>query len=92
MRTANPDARHQEFLRFLKRAEAAIVGDLDIHLVLDNYAAHKHPRMWKWLADRPGYHVHFTPAGSSWLNQVERWFAEITEREFGALHSAALAI
>jgi transposase len=75
-----PRHRHQEFLRFLDRIDASVTGDLDIHLVLDNYGTHKHPAVQKWLADRPHYHVHFTPTGSSWLNQVERWFAEITRK------------
>jgi len=72
--------RHQEFLRFLDRIDASVAGDLDVHLVMDNYGTHKHPKVQKWLQDRPRYHVHYTPTGSSWLNQVERWFAEITRK------------
>jgi transposase len=72
--------RHQEFLRFLNRVEASVKPDLDVHLILDNYGTHKHPQVKKWLADRPRYYVHFTPTSSSWLNQVERWFAEITRK------------
>ena len=53
---------------------------MDVHLVLDNYGTHKHPDVKQWLADRPRYHVHFTPTSSSWLNQIERWFAEITRK------------
>jgi transposase len=53
---------------------------LEIHLVLDNYGTHKHPEVKKWLAEKRRYHVHFTPTGSSWLNQIERWFAEITRK------------
>jgi transposase len=75
-----PRHRHQEFLRFLDRIDASIDSALDIHLVLDNYGTHKHPEVKAWLARRPRYHVHFTPTGSSWLNQVERWFAEITRK------------
>src|SRR5690242_2581154 len=75
-----PRHRHQEFLRFLKRIEASIATGVEIHLVLDNYGTHKHPEVKKWLADRPHYHVHFTPTSSSWLNQIERWFAEITRK------------
>src|SRR4051794_19563586 len=75
-----PRHRHQEFLRFLDRIDQSIHADLDIHLVLDNYGTHKHPEVKKWLAARPRYHVHFTPTSSSWLNQVERWFAEITRK------------
>jgi transposase len=72
--------RHEEFLRFLGRIDASVTTGLEIHLVLDNYGTHKHPEVKKWLADHPRYHVHFTPTGSSWLNQVERWFAEITRK------------
>lgn len=75
-----PRHRHQEFLRFLDRIDRSIHADLDIHLVLDNYGTHKHPDVKTWLAARPRYHVHFTPTSSSWLNQVERWFAEITRK------------
>ena len=75
-----PRHRHQEFLRFLDRIDQSIHADLDIHLVLDNYGTHKHPEVKTWLAARPRYHVHFTPTSSSWLNQVERWFAEITRK------------
>src|SRR5690349_24396772 len=75
-----PRHRHQEFLRFLDRIDQSIERALDVHLVLDNYGTHKHPKVKKWLAARPRYHVHFTPTGSSWLNQIERWFAEITRK------------
>lgn len=75
-----PRHRHQEFLRFLDRIEESVHPSLDIHLVLDNYGTHKHPEVKKWLVERPRYHVHFTPTGSSWLNQIERWFAEITRK------------
>jgi transposase len=75
-----PRHRHQEFLRFLERIDVSVAAGLEIHLVLDNYGTHKHPEVKKWLADRPQYHVHFTPTSSSWLNQVERWFAEITRK------------
>ena len=76
----HPRHRHQEFLQFLKRIEDSVNPDLDVHLVLDNYGTHKHPVVKKWLAERPRYHLHFTPTSSSWLNQVERWFAEITRK------------
>jgi len=72
--------RHQEFLQFLRHIDANVPKDLDIHLVVDNYATHKHERVRRWLAARPRYHVHFTPTYSSWLNQVERWFGLLTER------------
>lgn len=72
--------RHQEFLSFLEHIEASVPSKLDVHLVLDNYATHKHPKVRAWLAQRPRYHVHFTPTYASWLNQVERWFGHITQR------------
>lgn len=75
-----PRHRHQEFLGFLDRIDASVTTGLEIHLVLDNYGTHKQPEVKRWLADRPHYHVHFTPTGSSWLNQIERWFAEITRK------------
>ena len=75
-----PRHRHQEFLRFLERIDESVETNLEIHLVLDNYGTHKHPEVKKWLASRPRYHIHFTPTSSSWLNQVERWFAEITRK------------
>lgn len=84
-----PRHRHQEFLGFLERIDASLSTGLEIHLILDNYGTHKHPEVKKWLAARPHYHVHFTPTGSSWLNQIERWFAEITRKRIrrGTFHS-----
>ncbi len=73
--------RHQEFLRFLKLIDAAVPRDLDLHLVLDNYATHKTPAIHQWLLKHPRFHLHFTPTSSSWLNLVERWFAELTNRK-----------
>ncbi|MEU4295556.1 IS630 family transposase [Kribbella sp. NPDC026596] len=73
--------RHQEFLRFLKLIDAAVPNDLDLHLVLDNYATHKTPKVKEWLIRHPRFHLHFTPTSSSWLNLVERWFAELTNRK-----------
>ena len=75
-----PRHRHQEFLLFLERIDQSVDSAFDVHLVLDNYGTHKHPEVKAWLAARPRYHVHFTPTSSSWLNQVERWFAEITRK------------
>ena len=72
--------RQQDFLRFLEQIERTVPGDKDIHLVLDNYATHKTPKVASWFQKRPRYHLHFTPTSSSWLNQVERWFAKITEQ------------
>jgi transposase len=73
--------RHQEFLRFLKLIDAAVPKDLDLHLVLDNYATHKTPQVKAWLVKHPRFHLHFTPTSGSWLNLVERWFAELTNRK-----------
>ena len=75
-----PRHRHQEFLQFLRHIEANVPPNLEIHLVVDNYATHKHKKVRLWLAERPRFHVHYTPTYSSWLNQVERWFRTITQR------------
>lgn len=72
--------RHQEFLQFLRHIDANVPAHLDIHLVVDNYATHKHAKVKRWLAARPRYHVHYTPTYSSWLNQVEIWFNIITQK------------
>ena len=72
--------RHQEFLGFLRRIEESVPSELDIHLIVDNYCTHKHAKVRAWLAQRPRFHIHYTPTYSSWLNQVERWFALITQR------------
>jgi transposase len=73
--------RHQEFLRFLKLIDAAVPKGLDLHLVLDNYATHKTPAIHQWLLKHPRFHLHFTLTSSSWMNLVERWFAELTSRK-----------
>ena len=73
--------RASEFLDFLKQIDARVPADLDIHIVMDNYATHKTPRIKAWLARRPRYHLHFTPTSASWINQVERWFAELTRKQ-----------
>lgn len=72
--------RHQEFLQFLNHVEAQVPKHLDIHLVVDNYATHKHSKIRNWIASRPRYHIHYTPTYSSWLNQVEIWFNIITQK------------
>jgi transposase len=72
--------RHQEFLSFLRHLDASVPPELDLHLIVDNYATHKHPNVRTWLAQRPRYHMHYTPTYSSWLNQVERWFGLFTQR------------
>ncbi len=75
-----PRHRHEEFLAFLKTIEAEVPDGLQIHLILDNYATHKHANVTKWVAKHPRFHRHFTPTSSSWLNQVERWFRDLTEK------------
>jgi putative transposase len=75
-----PRHRHQEFLSFLRQIEANVPKRLDVHLIADNYSTHKHPRVKAWLARRPRWHIHFIPTYSSWLNQVERFFALITDK------------
>jgi len=76
-------ARHRarEFRRFLDTIEAAVPPALDVHVVLDNYGTHKTPLIHRWLLRHPRYHLHFTPVGATWLNQVERWFAALTEKQ-----------
>lgn len=70
--------RHQEFLQFLRTIDRNTPADLDLHLILDNYSTHKTPAVQAWLLAHPRFHLHFTPTGASWLNLVERFFAEIT--------------
>jgi putative transposase len=72
--------RHQEYLQFLKHIDTNVPEELDIHLVVDNYATHKHAKVKRWLAARPRFHVHYTPTYASWLNQVEIWFHIITQK------------
>ena len=72
--------RHEEFLKFLRQVDRQTPPGLDLHLVIDNYATHKHPSVKAWLEKHPRFHLHFTPTSSSWLNLVERWFAEITRK------------
>ena len=78
--------RHRavEFLNFLKQIDAHVPEGLGVHIVMDNYATHKTPKIKAWLTRRPHYHVHFTPTSASWINQVERWFAELTRKRSGA--------
>ena len=78
--SCKPRHRHQEYLAFLKRVEANVPPKLSIHLVVDNYATHKHPTVKRWLAAHPRIQVHYTPTYASWLNQVEIWFNLITQR------------
>jgi transposase len=75
--------RHRtfEFRKFLDAIDTTVPSDLDVHLIVDNYATHKTQRIRHWLAKRPRYHVHFTPTGASWLNLVERWVALLTQKQ-----------
>jgi transposase len=75
-----PRHRHQEWIKFLKRIDASTDPDLDLHLIADNYCTHKHPKVRRWLARHPRFHMHFIPTSSSWLNLVERWFRDLTDR------------
>jgi len=75
-----PRHRHQEWIKFLKQIDEQTPPDLDLHLIADNYATHKHPKVMAWLKRHPRIHMHFTPTSSSWLNLVERWFREITDK------------
>ena len=75
-----PRHRHQEFLRLLRQIEKSVPEDLDLHLTVDNYYTHKHAKVRAWMAQRPRFHVHYTPTYASWLNQVERWYGIITQR------------
>jgi transposase len=72
--------RHQEWIKFLQLIDAETPPELDLHLIVDNYATHKHPKVKAWLRRHPRFHVHFIPTSSSWLNLVERWFREITDK------------
>ncbi|MYI21066.1 MAG: IS630 family transposase, partial [Acidimicrobiia bacterium] len=84
-----PRYRHQEFLRFLRTVEKQCDPELDLHFILDNYATHKHARVKAWLDRHPRVHFHFVPTSASWLNLVERFFSELTQRPLKrlAVHS-----
>lgn len=86
-----PRHRHQEWLKFLKKIDALTPSELDLHLIVDNYATHKHPSVQRWLKRHKRFHMHFTPTSSSWLNLIERWFRDITERRIrrGTFRSVA---
>ena len=92
-----PRHRHQEFIRFLKKIDVETPSELDLHVIVDNYATHKHPRVKSWLRRHPRVHLHFIPTSSSWLNLVERWFREITDKRirrgsFGSVPELSTAI
>ena len=90
--------RHnQEWLKFLRHLDAETPPDLDLHLILDNYATHKHAKVRAWLARHPRFHLHFTPTASSWMNLVERFFADLTaevvrEGSFGSVPELVAAM
>ena len=75
-----PRHRNVEFLKFLRKINSETPKGLDLHLILDNYGTHTHPNVKKWLEKRPRFHLHFIPTSSSWVNLIERWFAELTEK------------
>jgi len=81
--------RHQEWVRFLRLIDEETPAELDLHLIVDNYSTHKHEKVKRWLRRHPRFHVHFIPTSSSWLNMVERWFREITDKRIrrGAFRS-----
>ncbi|HET6917190.1 MAG TPA: IS630 family transposase [Acidimicrobiales bacterium] len=84
-----PRHRNTEFLKFLRTIDREVPKGLQVHMICDNYATHKHPNVKKWLDSHPRFHLHFTPTSSSWLNLVERWFREITDKAIrrGVFHS-----
>jgi transposase len=84
-----PRHRNTEFLKFLRTIDREVPKELQIHMICDNYGAHKHPNVTKWLEKHPRFHLHFTPTSSSWLNLVERWFRELTDKAIrrGVFHS-----
>jgi len=84
-----PRHRHSEFLKFLRTIDEQVPNGLEIHLILDNYATHKHENVKKWLAKHPRFHLHFTPTSSSWCNLVERFFGKLTDKAIrrGIFHS-----
>jgi transposase len=92
-----PRHRHQEFLKFLRTLDRELPGELDLHLIVDNYRTHKHADVNAWLEKHRRFHLHFTPTSSSWLNLVERWFRELTDKAlrrgvFGSVPDLVAAI
>ena len=81
--------RHQEWLKFLQLIDRQTPPDRELHLILDNYATHKHAKVKAWLARHPRFHLHFTPTSASWLNMVERFFRDLTTKRLrrGVFHS-----
>ena len=92
-----PRHRHQEWLKFLKHLEAETLAGVAVHLILDNYATHQHPKVMAWRQRHPRFHLHFTPTSASWLNLVERFFRDlsqdvITPGSFGSVKELVEAI
>jgi len=92
-----PRHRHQEWIKFLELIDRQTPSDLDLHLIADNYCTHKHPRVLRWLKSHPRFHMHFIPTSSSWLNMIERWFREITDKRirrgaFGSVEQLIAAV
>ncbi len=83
-------SRHRaiESKKFLQKIDDEVPANLDVHPVLDNYSTHKTPAIKRWLAAHPRFHLHFTPTGASWMNLVERWFAELTSRKLRRVPTA----
>lgn len=95
--TCKPRHRHVEWLQFLRQIDRETPRDKDLHLIVDNYATHKHPKVQKWLAAHPRFHMHFTPTSASWLNMVERFFRDLTTDRlrrgvFGSVADLVVAI
>jgi hypothetical protein len=84
-----PRHRHQEFLKFLRTLDRQFPGEQELHLIIDNYRTHKHKNVDAWLQKHPRFQLHFTPTSSSWLNLVERWFRELTDKAIrrGVFHN-----
>jgi len=87
--TCMPRHRHQEWIKFLNVIDQETPARVDLHLIVDNYATHKHPRVKRWIQRHPRFHVHFIPTSSSWLNLIERWFRDLSDRRIrrGVFHS-----
>ena len=87
--TCMPRHRHQEWIRFLNLINREVPKDLDVHLICDNYATHTHDQVTRWFRRHPRFHVHFTPTSASWLNMVERFFRDLTDKRLrrGVFHS-----
>jgi len=87
--TCLPRHRHQEWIKFLNLIDQNTPAKRDLHLIVDNYATHKHPSVKRWITRHPRFHIHFIPTSSSWLNLIERWFRDLTDKRIrrGVFHS-----